>query len=40
VLKALMQNLKMQERILNNQLQLLNELQQPNNTADEKKEEI
>jgi hypothetical protein len=35
VLQALIQNLKMQEQILNNQLQLLEELQ--NNTTDEKK---
>lgn len=37
VLKALIQNLKMQEQILNNQLQLLEELQTPDNTSDGKK---
>jgi hypothetical protein len=38
VLKALIQNLKMQEQILNNQLQLLEELQTPDNTSDGKKD--
>jgi hypothetical protein len=37
VLEALIQNLKMQEQILNNQLQLLEELQTPDNTSDGKK---
>jgi hypothetical protein len=38
VLKALIQNLKMQEQILNNQLQLLEELQTPDSTSDGKKD--
>ncbi|MCR8560871.1 hypothetical protein KXD93_24655 [Mucilaginibacter sp. BJC16-A38] len=38
VLKALIQNLKMQELILNNQLQLLEELQIPDNASDGKKD--
>ncbi|MDB5087039.1 MAG: hypothetical protein JWR09_1033 [Mucilaginibacter sp.] len=39
ILKSLIQNLKMQEQILNNQLQLLEELQTPEHTSDEKKVE-
>ncbi|HTK19681.1 MAG TPA: hypothetical protein VL442_09225 [Mucilaginibacter sp.] len=38
VLQQLLQNLKMQEQILSNQLQLLEELQTPDNSADGKKD--
>jgi hypothetical protein len=38
ILKSLIDNLKMQEQILNNQLQLLEELQTPDNTSDGKKD--
>ncbi len=38
ILKSLIENLKMQEQILTNQLQLLEELQTPDNTPDGKKD--
>jgi len=38
ILQSLIQNLKMQEQILNNQLQLLEELQTPDNTSDGKQD--
>jgi hypothetical protein len=40
VLKQMIQNLQMQEQILNNQLQLIESMQSPNQSADENKKDI